>query len=118
MGRAHELLPIDRDVPPAAIAGIPPLSDEMRAGLEISERFAPVPGGPDVRLVVYRPRDAEGRLPVVLSIHGGAFVMLHPEQFEGMDAGLALGHRAVVVAVDYRLAPEHPFPAGPDDCYA
>jgi acetyl esterase len=117
MGRAQELMPLNRDEP-IVVDGLPQLTDDMRSALDIEERFAPVPGGPDVRLIVYRPREADGRLPVVLSIHGGAFCHLHPDDFEGMDGGLALGHRAVVVAVDYRLAPEHPFPAGPDDCYA
>jgi acetyl esterase len=117
MGRAQELMPVDRDAP-IVVDGLPQLTDDMRAALDIEERFAPVPGAPDVRLIVYRPRQAAGRVPVVLSIHGGAFCHLHPDDMAGMDGGLALGHRAAVVAVDYRLAPEHPFPAGPDDCYA
>jgi acetyl esterase len=114
--RAMELLPLAREVP--AIAGIPPLTDEHRAQLEITERRAPVPGGPDVRLVVYRPRGDTGPRPVLISIHGGAFVMLSPDDFAGIDAMTAIANDAVVVAVDYRLAPQHPFPAGPDDCYA
>jgi acetyl esterase len=118
VGRAQELLPVDRSAPPPVLDMIPRLTDEARAQLEITERWAPVPGGPDVRLVVYRPLGADGSLPVVLSIHGGAFCSLSPDDMAGPDGALALTHLAVVVAVDYRLAPEHPFPAGPDDCYA
>ena len=55
---------------------------------------------------------------MLLHLHGGAFCFLHPETFAGMEAGWAMRHRCVVVSVDYRLAPENPFPAAPDDCYA
>ncbi len=118
--RAHELLPIPPRGAPEVYPGME-LTDEHRRGLVIEERFAPGPdGAPDVRILVYRPNDvAPGeRLPVVVSIHGGAFCILAPDSFAGMDAGWALRHRCVVVGVDYRLAPEHPFPAAPDDCYA
>jgi len=114
--RAHELLPVVRDV--ARSWPIPPLADEIRARLQIDERYAPGVDGPDVRVVVYRPTELAGPLPVVLSIHGGAFCFGRPEDFETVDAGLALSVGAVVVAVDYRLAPEHPFPAAIDDCWA
>ena len=116
MQRAHELLPVMRDVERSW--PIQPLADEVRAKLQIGERFASGIDGPDVRLVVYRPAAATGVLPVVLSIHGGAFCFGRPEDFETVDAALALSVGAVVVAVDYRLAPEHPFPAGIDDCWA
>jgi acetyl esterase/lipase len=117
MGRAQDLMPINRNVA-MVIDEIPPITDEMRAQLEISERFAPVPDAPDVRLLVYRPLGERSSRPVVLSIHGGAFCHLHPDDMAGPDAAIALANDAVVVAVDYRLAPEHPFPAATDDCYA
>jgi acetyl esterase len=117
MGRAQELLPINR-AEPMVLEGVPLLTDDMRAALDISQRYAPVAGAPNVRMIVYRPKAESGRLPVLLSLHGGAFCLLSADDFEGVDAGIALANRAVVIAVDYRLAPEHPFPAGPDDCYA
>ncbi len=93
------------------------LTDEMRASVSIEERFVPGPdGAPDVRVLLYRPRSAEGTLPLVVSIHGGAFAM-RAEHFPANDAALAmLG--ALVVSVDYRALPEHRFPCQPDDCYA
>jgi acetyl esterase len=69
-------------------------------------------------VLVYRPRNASGTLPVLLHIHGGGFAMLHPESFAGMEAQWSLDFGCVVVSIDYRLAPEHPFPAAPEDCYA
>lgn len=120
MSRAHELLPIPpRDLPEEPMPGMA-LRDEHRAALHIEERFVPgPPGAPDVRVVVYQPKQRRTKiLPVLLQIHGGAFCLMHPETFAAMEADWALHHHCVVVSVDYRLAPEHPFPAGPEDCYA
>ena len=116
MSRAHELMPIDRSVPDEIYI---PLNDKQRAATDIGERFIPgPPGAPDVRVLISRPKQADGPLPVLLHIHGGAFCIMHPDSFVGMEASWAIGHQCVVVSVDYRLAPEHPFPAGPEDCYA
>jgi acetyl esterase/lipase len=109
-------MPIDRDAPEEIMI---PMSDEQRARLDFGERFIPGPeGAPDVRVVVYREKGVTETRPVLLHLHGGAFCILHPETFAGMEAGWALDLGCVVVSVDYRLAPEHPFPAGPEDCYA
>src|SRR5262245_26771882 len=91
------------------------LTTQHRAALEVEERV--VPGEPPVRVLVYRPKASRAGLPLVVEIHGGGFTKFHPDSFPAIAAGYAmLG--AVVVDVDYRLAPEHPFPAAPDDCYA
>jgi acetyl esterase/lipase len=115
MSRADVLLPIPPRGEPEVNPGME-LTDDQRAQLVIEERF--VPGHPDVRVLLYRRADATGTLPLVLTIHGGAFVMLRADSFPATDAGWALRHGALVVSVDYRLAPEHPFPAAPEDCYA
>jgi acetyl esterase/lipase len=93
------------------------LTDELRAAVTVEERFVPgPPGAPDVRVLLYRPVGAGGTLPLVVELHGGAFAM-RPDAFPANDARLAmLG--ALVVAVDYRIVPEHPFPCGVEDCYA
>ena len=116
MSRAHEFMPIDRSQPDLIYM---PLAHAQREALDIEERFVPGPeNSPDVRVVVYRKKGASGRQPLLLHLHGGAFCMLHPESFAGMEAGWAIDHDCTVVSVDYRLAPEHRFPAGPEDCYA
>ncbi|HCA86949.1 MAG TPA: esterase, partial [Streptomyces sp.] len=57
-------------------------------------------------------------LPAVYSIHGGGFVVGSPEADHDWNLRLCREARALVVSVDYRLAPEHRFPAGLEDCYA
>lgn len=85
----------------------------------VEDRTIPGPAGAlPVRL--YTPRQAlpDGRFPVLVYFHGGAFTM---GDLDTHDAPLrALANRAdvLIVAVQYRLAPEHPFPAAPEDCYA
>ncbi|MEU6882657.1 alpha/beta hydrolase [Streptomyces sp. NPDC046712] len=96
------------------IAELPPVP-----GVDVRERLVPgPPGGPDVRVRVYRPRAEQAALPAVLWIHGGGFCLGNVDSVHVGAAQAALHARAVVVAVSYRLAPEHPYPAGLDDCWA
>jgi acetyl esterase len=92
---------------------------EIPAGIEIREVSIPGrDGAPDVRARVYAPTDSDGSLrPGYVNIHGGGFVMGDLDTFEQAPVDVAASG-VVVVAPDYRLAPEHPFPAGLEDCYA
>lgn len=82
----------------------------------VQDRLVEGPSGP-LALRIYRPAGAlEGQvLPAVLLIHGGGWVIGNLDSHDTMCRRLANGACAVVVAVDYRLAPEHPFPAPLDD---
>lgn len=62
------------------------------------------------------PRPVPG--PAILWIHGGGYVIGTPAQDDAVCRRLAARHAALVAAVDYRLAPEHPYPAPLDDCHA
>jgi acetyl esterase len=96
--------------------------------LDIEDRMVPgFEGDPDVPVRVYRPKrtaqtGATGATPTgspgVVMIHGGGFVIGSVETEHGGAAAMAIDTGAVVVSVDYRLAPEHPYPAGLHDCYA
>lgn len=89
------------------------------AGVAVGEVVAPGPrGAPDVPLRTYRPEGAAGPLPAVYSLHGGGFVVGSPDVDHAFNLWLCRELEAVVVSPDYRLAPEHPFPAGLEDCYA
>lgn len=84
-------------------------------GVTVTERYV---GEPPVRVLVTTPLERASTAPALLWIHGGGMIVGTP-QSEALGCGRAareLG--AVVVSPDYRLAPEHPFPAGLDDCMA
>ena len=72
----------------------------------------------DVRALVYRPADDSATTAGLLWLHGGGYVMGRPEVDHPHSSWLAKELGIVVVSVDYRLAPEHPFPAGLDDASA
>jgi acetyl esterase len=65
---------------------------------------------------IYRPSEEEG-LPLILFFHGGGFVINDLDSHDKVCRRISRDNRAVVIAVDYRLAPEHPFPAAAYDTY-
>ena len=67
---------------------------------------------------IYWPPNIEPSAPVVLFFHGGGWVVGDLDTYDGTARLHAAGTGAVVVSVDYRLAPEHPFPAAVDDVWA
>jgi acetyl esterase len=66
---------------------------------------------------VYRPFRHQGPLPLVVHFHGGGFVFGTAAQTDWLNSGVAARTPALVVSVDYRLAPEHPFPASTQDAF-
>jgi acetyl esterase len=82
----------------------------------IEEMKIPGPGG-EIPIRVYWPTQ-DGPLPVVVFYHGGGWVIGNLDTNDGICRMLSNKAAAVVVSVDYRLAPEHRFPAAVEDCYA
>lgn len=83
---------------------------------DVRETHIAGPGGP-LRLRLYAP-PGEGPFPLVVFFHGSGFVLCSLDTHDGICRNLCAGAGCVVVSVDYRLAPEHKFPAGLEDCLA
>lgn len=116
------------------------LTSELLAPMREAERFAQLPivapsevtdaiaqtirsvpgpaGAPDITLIIYQPRNAPGALPCIYHIHGGGYVGGAAGQLEPLHRPASYDLNCVIVSVDYRLAPENPYPAGIEDCYA
>jgi acetyl esterase/lipase len=94
-------------------AAQPPFPD-----IEVSERYlGSQPGVPDVRALVYVPKSAPRPLGALLWIHGGGYVLGSPEADDLTVKTIVDQLGCAVVSVDYRLAPETPFPGPVEDCY-
>lgn len=88
-------------------------------GVDSEDRRVPGPrGAPDVFVRIYQPTDRPDTLPALLWIHGGGYVLGSVERDDLLAKHLARVGQCVVASVEYRLAPEHPFPAPVEDCYA
>jgi acetyl esterase len=88
---------------------------EIPPGREVAQVEDRVVSGVPVR--IYRP-SAPGPLPVVVYYHGGGFTICNLETHDGVCRMLANDSDAIVISVDYRLAPEHKYPAAVEDAYA
>lgn len=90
----------------------------IHESVSIEDRFIPGPeGGPDIRIRIYGPAVRNEILPGTLWIHGGGYVVGNPEMNDDLCSLFVTEAQCVVVSVDYRLAPENPFPAPLEDCY-
>jgi acetyl esterase/lipase len=112
------------DLPAARVAskkmqGAMKLTMPVSRGIKTENRNIPGPeGAPDIAVRIYRSEKQTRALPALLWIHGGGYMLgdLEPDDFSCSQ--LSLAGECVVLAVDYRLAPEHPYPAPLEDCYA
>ena len=95
------------------IAELPPIENVV-----MEDRNIPGPdGSPEVGVRIYKPVDVSGSLPGMFFIHGGGMIMGSIEGENLKAAMLCETIQAVVVSVEYRLAPENPHPAPVQDCY-
>jgi acetyl esterase/lipase len=91
-----------------------PVHPEVRT----EDRVIDGPAGP-IPIRIYRPpTDGEAALPVVVFLHGGGWCVGDLDTYDGDARNHAVGADAVVVSVEYRLAPEHPYPAAVEDAWA
>lgn len=110
----HTMTPTDCRVAfDTPMTAMPPSTAPIAA---VADRRIPGPAG-DIALRIYTP-EGRGPLPVLVYFHGGGFVIGSIAGYDILCREVAAATGAVVVSMDYRLAPEHRFPAGPDDCLA
>lgn len=101
----------------AAVKGFAAMTPKLAVPLrEVSDHAIPGPAG-DVPVRIYKPMTG-GPRPILVYFHGGGWVVGDLDSQDMICRGLAHGAECIVVSVDYRLAPEHRFPAAVDDCYA
>ena len=113
---------------PGFFPPLPELRQQLRVMVALMDEPAPalpriediqIPGpAGDIPARVYAPTVEKRPLPTVAYFHGGGWVQGDLETHHGLSARLARHAGVLVVAVDYRLAPEHKFPAAVEDCFA
>jgi acetyl esterase/lipase len=91
-------------------------SVELSDAVERTDRT--VPGDPPVPVRIHRPAGASGQMPAILSIHGGGYIIGSYDMDDVLFDRWCPKFGLVGVAVEYRLAPETPYPGPLDDCYA
>lgn len=94
------------------VAQLPPVE-----GVSSADYRIPPAQGPEIRVRVYRPAGQADNLPAMLWIHGGGYCLGSLQQDDYLVRNLCKAVGCILVSVEYRLAPEHPFPAPLDDCY-
>ena len=120
LDRAGEIMrPRPWELPPAlarqSFAGMLQMTGPKDVPVgRIENVIIPGPGG-DIRARVYAPVAASGPMPGLIFFHGGGFVVGGLSSHDGLCRQLAAEGGFSVIAVDYRLAPEHPYPAGLED---
>jgi len=98
------------------ILGMVALGGEPESIVRIENRTVPGPAG-QIPVRIYTPVGT-APFPVLVYFHGGGWVIGNLDTHDGICRSLANRVGCLVVSVDYRLAPEHTFPAAPEDCYA
>jgi acetyl esterase len=86
--------------------------------VSIEEEVFPVGQNGKVRVLIYRPQGATGKLPIIVHIHGGGWVLGGPDTHDRMTREIAVGAKAAVLFVDYDRAPEAQYPVAIEQAYA
>ncbi|GGG07808.1 alpha/beta hydrolase [Paenibacillus abyssi] len=96
---------------------LPPV--EIPEDVRVTTRMINGGDAQEMMVKIYEPAKREAtQLPALLWIHGGGYVLGHPDTDDALCASLVQEAQCVVVSPDYRLAPEHPYPAPIEDCYS
>lgn len=114
------LLPLSLSAPVLhLLRRVPARPGPLLEGTGVDRRTVPARGGqPSVAVHVYEATGRQQPSGALLWVHGGGFVIGDPVTYHELCSRFARDLGIVVVSVDYRLAPEHPFPAGLEDCWS
>ena len=104
----------NRRIDPALL---PPTGAALFPTVAVQQIYIPTTAGP-VRAQVYRTPDTPTPAPVILYAHGGGFMVGQSEDVDFLTRKLSFQNNVIVVSINYRLAPEWPFPSGLDDTLA
>ncbi|PAL04356.1 alpha/beta hydrolase [Peribacillus simplex] len=110
----HQLSPEENRVAMRKI--VPGVTIPSQSVSSVKEQLIPVKDG-EIKVRIYTP-EGEGIFPVLVYFHGGGFVFGDLEMVDAPLRAITNAARCIVVSVDYRLAPEHPFPTAAEDAYA
>ncbi|MFT3777869.1 MAG: alpha/beta hydrolase [Ottowia sp.] len=112
----HEVSPAEARAGFLALTAGTRTPEQTTPVASVQDSTVPGAAGP-LKARIYRPEGA-GPFPTVAFFHGGGYVIGDLDTHDNTCRDICRGAKAVVVSVDYRLAPEHPFPAGIDDAVA
>lgn len=133
--RLRQMKAVPAELRSAALMVSPTLSPMLVRLIRLAAKLGPAPKSPrgvrmserlvaasadrlPVRIVVFERETSSAKRPALLWIHGGGYVIGTPEQNMAFFENVLNRLDIAIVSVDYRLAPEHPFPAPLDDCHA
>ena len=103
----------------ASLAQLFPADTQATDALHEELMIAGGPDGKQLRLLIHRPQQSVDQpLPAILFLHASGFISGTPDMFSKANQAMAQQHQALVLSVQYRLAPESPFPAPLHDAYA
>ncbi|GAB3715925.1 alpha/beta hydrolase [Spirosoma flavus] len=119
----YQLTPQEARMRPSVKDAVNSLLDKNRiappmANVSLSKRMIPTFDGSSIEIAVYTPSAVAGPKPVIVYYHGGGWVIANSDVYEASTVALAQNTGAVVVSVNYRLAPEFKFPTAHEDSYA
>ena len=117
-----DLVNAGASMPELGVDGARAAMRALTVDLRTPEQVVPVSSVEEITVAgrparLYRP-ETDGPVPTVLFLHGGGWVVGDLDTHDNAARGICRGAEAVVVSLDYRLAPEHPFPAAADDAVA
>jgi len=93
------------------------LKEPITSKIPVERKDIPVPDGATIRALLYSPTNIPANAPCLIYYHGGGFVLPAAPFHYTIAKEYAVRAKCKVLFVDYRLAPQYPFPVAPEDCY-